>query len=176
MFRSTLLSLFLAAAAATSVLGNSDTQISLQGGEEVHTSESWSYKDCGLATDVIQLESIKIKPDPPKPGQDLTVIVKGYVQERIEEGAYADVTVKLGLIKLLQKTFDLCEEARNANASISCPVEPGPYTIKQTVTLPKEIPPSKFSVDILGYTVDDDDLVCLKMTIDFMKRPFFKLW
>jgi hypothetical protein len=28
-----------------------------------------------------------------------------------QEGAYADVTVKLGLIKLLQKRFDVCEEA-----------------------------------------------------------------
>lgn len=28
-----------------------------------------------------------------------------------QEGAYADVTVKVGLIKLLQKEFDLCEEA-----------------------------------------------------------------
>lgn len=107
MFRSTLLSLFLVAAAATSVLGNPDTQVSLQGGEEAHTSESWSYDDCGkrtsplsttarhltgshqgLPTDVIQLDSIKIKPDPPKPGQDLTVIVKGYVQERIEVWPY----------------------------------------------------------------------------------------
>jgi hypothetical protein len=29
----------------------------------------------------------------------------------VQEGAYADVTVKLGLIKLLQKRFDVCEEA-----------------------------------------------------------------
>lgn len=29
----------------------------------------------------------------------------------IQEGAYAAVTVKLGLIKLLTKTFDICEEA-----------------------------------------------------------------
>jgi hypothetical protein len=28
-----------------------------------------------------------------------------------QDGAYADVVVKLGLIKLLQKRFDLCEEA-----------------------------------------------------------------
>lgn len=28
-----------------------------------------------------------------------------------QEGAYADVTVKLGLIKLIQKRFDVCEEA-----------------------------------------------------------------
>jgi len=28
-----------------------------------------------------------------------------------QEGAYADVLVKLGLIKLLQKKFDVCETA-----------------------------------------------------------------
>lgn len=28
-----------------------------------------------------------------------------------QDGAYADVLVKLGLIKLLQKRFDVCEEA-----------------------------------------------------------------
>jgi hypothetical protein len=28
-----------------------------------------------------------------------------------QDGAYADVVVKLGLIKLLQKQFDVCEEA-----------------------------------------------------------------
>lgn len=79
-----------------------------------------------------------------------------------QEGAYADVTVKLGLVKLLKKTFDICEEAyvngslhacatvlltntplirRKANATIQCPVEKGDYVVEQTVTLPKEIPP-----------------------------------
>ena len=29
----------------------------------------------------------------------------------VQEGAYADVTVKMGLVKLLTKTFDLCDEA-----------------------------------------------------------------
>jgi hypothetical protein len=29
----------------------------------------------------------------------------------LQEGAYADVEVKLGLIKLLHKEFDLCQEA-----------------------------------------------------------------
>lgn len=28
-----------------------------------------------------------------------------------QEGAYADVTVKMGLVKLLTKTFDICDEA-----------------------------------------------------------------
>jgi hypothetical protein len=101
-----------------------------------------------------------VSPDPPQPGQNLTVKVTGLVKEVIEvcriiisliaprmltlhltqDGAYADVTVKLGLIKLLKKEFDLCEEAQNANMTVQCPVEAGTYTIEQTVELPKEIP------------------------------------
>lgn len=42
------------------------------------------------------IDSIKLKPDPPKPGQNLTVIVKGTANEEIEvstgAGARADAT------------------------------------------------------------------------------------
>lgn len=136
----------------------------------IRTMDSWSYVDCGLATDAIQLKSIKVSPDPPVPGKNLTVTVEGDVLETIEEGAYVDVTVKLGLIKLLQKEFDVCEEARHANASVQCPVQPGPYTVSETVELPQEIPKAKFSVMVRGYTVDDDDMLCLDLFVDFMKK------
>jgi len=83
----------------------------------------------GTPDDVIQIESIQVTPDPPQPGKDLTVRVVGVASEIIQassnpsfslrrlltrlmqEGAYADVTVKLGLVKLLRKRFDVCEEA-----------------------------------------------------------------
>ncbi|KAL7423150.1 Phosphatidylglycerol/phosphatidylinositol transfer protein [Cryptotrichosporon argae] len=137
----------------------------------MHTMDSWSYVDCGTAEDVVQLKSIKVSPDPPKPGANLTVYVEGDVLQPIEEGAYADVTVKLGLIKLLQKRFDVCEEARNANASVQCPVAPGPYAVEQTVELPKEIPKAKFAVQVRGFTADEDDLLCLDLYVDFLKKP-----
>lgn len=80
-----------------------------------------------------------------------------------QEGAYADVVVKLGLIKLLTKRFDVCEElyafaylfrafwdrllisiaflySDNAHSSLQCPIKPGEYTIEETVALPAEIP------------------------------------
>lgn len=70
------------------------------------------------------------------------------------------MTVKLGLVKLLQKRFDICQEAwvltissflfanrflmlkrsREADATVRCPVAPGSHTIEQKVKLPKEIP------------------------------------
>ncbi|KAF8974000.1 ML domain-containing protein [Flammula alnicola] len=142
----------------------------------VRTMDDWSWENCGLDTDPVEIESIEVFPDPPKPGEDLTVKVKGIAKEVVEEGAYADVTVKLGLVKLLQKTFDVCEEARNANASVQCPVEKGSYIVEQTVALPKEIPKAKFSVDVKGYTVEDIDLLCLKLKINFLKSPFPRLW
>ncbi|KAF8735486.1 hypothetical protein AX14_001982 [Amanita brunnescens Koide BX004] len=129
--------------------------------------EKWSYDDCSVSSGPIQLQSLEVSPDPPKAGQSLTVKAKANVQDVIEEGAYADVTVKLGLIKLLHKRFDLCEEARNSNASVTCPVQPGPYEVEQTVQLPKEIPRAKFHVDVQGYTVDDEELLCLKLMVDF---------
>ncbi|KAK1925564.1 ML domain-containing protein [Papiliotrema laurentii] len=147
----------------------SSDQAATKGGE-MHTMDSWSYKDCGLATDVVQLKKIVVKPDPPVPGENLTVTVDAEVLREIEDGATADVTVKLGLIKLLQKTFDICEEARNANATVQCPVDPGTYSVSQTVELPKEIPKAKFSVAVRGYTVDEDDLLCLDLFVDFVRH------
>ncbi|KAI0274633.1 ML domain-containing protein [Gloeopeniophorella convolvens] len=161
----------------------------------IHTMEGWSWESCGqfssvssplapltyilsqgLSTDAVQIDSIDVFPDPPKPGKNLTVTVKASAQSEIEEGAYVDVVVKLGLIKLLQKQFDLCEEARNAQADVQCPVDKGSYQIEQTVTLPKEIPQAKFKINAHGYTVDDVDLFCVDLNVDFMKRPFLKFW
>lgn len=47
----------------------------------------------------------------------------------IQEGAYADVVVKLGLVKLLTKTFDICEEAY-----VICPVQQVYATVLLTMT------------------------------------------
>ncbi|KAF8901778.1 ML domain-containing protein [Mucidula mucida] len=134
------------------------------------TTESWSYTDCGRPTDPIQLESIAVSPDPPKAGEDLTVTVRALVTEAVEEGAYAEVIVKLGRVKILTTTFDICEEARY---DVSCPMRKGPHIVVHTVALPNDIPRAKFTVDINAYTVDDDDLMCLNLEADFMKKPFF---
>jgi len=135
----------------------------------VHNSASWSYTDCGLPTDVIEVRSLTVSPDPPVPGKELTVKASGLVKETIEDGAYATVVVKLGLIKILTKDFDICEEAKTANATIQCPVKNGVYEVEQTVPLPKEIPPAKFRVNVQAFTKDDDAMLCLDLFVDFTK-------
>lgn len=112
-------------------------------------SDKWHWTDCGMGlersslrhhvftytyspgnpTDPLRVTSISISPDPPKPGEELTVTVTGEATTTIEasgrphmpsgkaislpsqDGAYADVAVKVGRIKILQKEFDLCDEA-----------------------------------------------------------------
>ncbi|EIM92953.1 uncharacterized protein STEHIDRAFT_117878 [Stereum hirsutum FP-91666 SS1] len=170
MARFTLLSLLACTLFSAAIANPVDSQEALAVSDgTVHAAASWEWSSCGLSSDPIQIESIDVSPDPPKPGENMTVTVKASAQELIAEGAYADVTVKLGLIKLLQKSFDLCEEARNAETSVQCPVEPGSYTVEQTVALPAQIPQAKFRVHVDGFTVDDDPLVCVDLTVNFMK-------
>ncbi|KAI0094745.1 ML domain-containing protein [Irpex rosettiformis] len=158
----TLLGLAASGLSAVSPLGQQDTFQNV-------LSDKWSWEDCGNPTDPVHIKSIEISPDPPVPGGDLTVAVIGEATRKVEDGAYADVVVKVGVIKLLQKEFDLCEEARNAEVNITCPIEKGLYNVKHTVTLPKEIPPAPFRVSVDGYTVEDDPLLCLQLQIDFRK-------
>ena len=135
----------------------------------------WVWSSCGEGDEVVTVDSILVSPDPPKPGQNLTVKAKGTLSQDVsvsrphstrivsplpvsmvtdppppslvthttQDGTFADVVVKLGLIKLLTRRFDVCEEARANNAELQCPLGPGEYELTHTVALPREIPPGK---------------------------------
>merc|ERR1712093_399068 len=118
----------------------------------VHTTASWQFTDCGDIDDAIEIKSLRVSPDPPEPGKKMTIYADGLAKQRITEGAYADVVVKLGLIKLISKRFDICDELRSANASLQCPIEAGAHEIVQSVDLPKEIPKAKFVVQAQAFT------------------------
>ncbi|KAK7033967.1 hypothetical protein VNI00_012594 [Paramarasmius palmivorus] len=148
-------------------------QIPLGSKDAKESFGSWKYDDCGYPTDAIQIREIEISPDPPQAGEKLSITVIAEAIERIEEGAHVVVAVKLGLIKILNKDFNVCEEAHKANTTIQCPVEKGEYNVTQIVDLPKEIPPAKYRVEARGYTVDEDDMLCLNMDVDFRKGFIF---
>ncbi|KAJ7136763.1 ML domain-containing protein [Mycena epipterygia] len=127
------------------------------------------YTSCGRPSDAIVLESIAVSPDPPVAGQDLTITVRGRTTQRIEDGAYADVAVRLGLIKLLNKQYDVCQQAQDKNVSVQCPIDKGVYEVVHTVALRKEIPPAQFHVAVRGYTDEDRGMLCLDLTVDFRR-------
>jgi hypothetical protein len=95
--------LFVFALAASSAVLGSPAQLLV--GNEAELAEKWSYSDCGKSisldlidaepgliqrpapgapTDIIRLHSLEVSPDPPKPGQNLTVTASGTVLQTIE--------------------------------------------------------------------------------------------
>lgn len=156
----------IALSESTLVGATEQQQLALSGSAQAVRSK-WSWDLCGTALDIVQIESLEISPDPPERGQNLTITVKGNATEQVEEGAYASVIISIGGIKLPPKEYDLCEEARNANASIQCPIEEGEHKVSETVELPKEIPAWPISIHVQGYTADDRELTCANFVVDF---------
>ncbi|KAF9170946.1 Phosphatidylglycerol/phosphatidylinositol transfer protein [Mortierella sp. AD011] len=102
--------------------------------------------ECGPASDLLKIEYVNLNPNPPEKGKVLTIDAKGILSGAIVEGATIDLVVKLGLVKLLTKQLDFCEES--AKVDKNCPLAPGEHFLNHSVDLPKEIPPGKYVVNI----------------------------
>ncbi|MFJ9822013.1 hypothetical protein ACIRU3_43625 [Streptomyces sp. NPDC101151] len=77
----------------------------------------WSYTDCGLPGYPLLIQSITSTPDSLRPGSEWKATIKAVAQEEIKDGAYLGVMVKLGLVKLLQRRYDLFEALRGGDVS-----------------------------------------------------------
>lgn len=108
-----------------------------------------TISDCSNSNDILQIRYIHLSPDPPLKGKQLRIDAAGYLKEEVGEGSYIDVTVKLGLIKLLQKRFDLCEESQKVDKP--CPLKQGDHQLQTTVDLPKEIPPVSIYIFFVSF-------------------------
>jgi len=83
-------------------------------------------------------------------GKSLIIKATGTVKEDIEEGAYIELQVKYGLIRLIKTRADLCEQVQNVD--IECPINKGDLEITKTVELPREIPPvSAIKCPLIGF-------------------------
>ena len=71
-------------------------------------------------------------------GKSLQIKAKGNFTEKVEKDAYIDLSVKYGLITLVNTKADLCEQMKEVDET--CPLE-GAKDFTKEVTLPKEIPP-----------------------------------
>jgi hypothetical protein len=121
--------------------------------------------------DVLTIESVELSPNPPLAGTDLVIKATGTVASTIAEGAYVNLQVKYGLIRLITTTADLCEQVQNVD--LKCPIEKGALSIVKSVELPKEIPPGKYTVLADVYTVDDEPITCLTATVVFDRSGVF---
>lgn len=71
-------------------------------------------------------------------GQKLLIEAAGTFTEKVEQGAYINLSVKYGLITLIRMKADLCDQMKEVDEE--CPLS-GAKVIKKEVDIPKEVPP-----------------------------------
>lgn len=121
-------------------------------------------------TQILELTSLVISPNPPVKGENLTVSGVGFLSADVTEGAYVEVDVRYGYIKLLHQTFDLCEEM--GEVDLECPLEKGVHQITKSVEIPAEVPPGKYVVYARAYTKDDEFIACITASVEFPYQAF----
>ncbi|KAI8888984.1 hypothetical protein K501DRAFT_282586 [Backusella circina FSU 941] len=137
-----------------------------------YTQKNWEVQECGSPDDILYLKYINITPDIIHGGEEITLEASGFLSEDVVPGAYAHVVVKLGVVTLIKKRFDICDELykHKDDVKLQCPITKGDHTIVQKIQLPKETPRAAFSVHVMAYNADDTDLTCLNIKVDFRKK------
>lgn len=118
-----------------------------------------------LNAQILDLQEVIIDPSPPVKGQNLTFSATGFLSEDIEDGAYVDVDVRFGFIRLIHQTYDLCEQVENVD--LECPIKKGKQVITKLVEIPAEVPPGKYVVNARAFDKNDVLITCLTATVEF---------
>ncbi|KAL2916714.1 Phosphatidylglycerol/phosphatidylinositol transfer protein [Polyrhizophydium stewartii] len=118
-----------------------------------------SAVNCGSDGDVLTLHRFELSPDPPVRGSPLEVLLNGTLSEDVVEGAVAQVTVKLGFIQIIDRPYDLCEQATAVD--LECPIAKGPVLVKKAFDIPRELPPGRYRVNVDVRNADDKHVGCL---------------
>ncbi|KAF2763080.1 hypothetical protein EJ05DRAFT_459908, partial [Pseudovirgaria hyperparasitica] len=113
----------------------------------------------------LEIDKVDLSPNPPKPGQTLSIKANGTVKEKIEAGAKVHLQVKYGLITLINQEADLCDNLEKVDKE--CPLEKGELTFSRDVDLPKQIPPGKYTVLADVFNEDKETITCLTAHVQF---------
>lgn len=124
-----------------------------------------SWTNCGKSNDLFQLEFLELIPDPPRRSAPLTVKLRGYLVEGLEEGI-VKYEVKFGGFKLATGKLDGCDALKKESNLPQCPIESGSIDVTHTVELPWQIPAGKYIVHVFGErSSDHKQIFCLNLEI-----------
>jgi len=116
------------------------------------------FTSCG--TGHVTVTSLDVTPFPFKAGDTVTLTAVGASDKDITSGTYT-LDVKLGAIKLLHQSGDLC----TFSPQFTCPQKAGPMTLSDSVGLPSVVPKGKYSATL---SVSDSEglLMCYEAELD----------
>ncbi|MBK8453815.1 MAG: ML domain-containing protein [Thiofilum sp.] len=130
---------------------------------------NWSYTITSDAScELLKITSFSVSTTRINPGQTIECRLQGSLLRSLEEGAYADVIVKLGSVSIWKKTYDLNEVLGKIGKPL--PQPEGDFDLVWQMDLPKEIPLTKFIINLSAFTFDEDELASAKLTVDMNKK------
>lgn len=112
---------------------------------------------------LVDIELVSLEPNPPIPGENLTVTAKGTLKKDLVDGSYVDVLVRYGFITLVSRRYDLCELMPEVD--LECPLNAGYLSLTRSVEIPEEAPPGTYSVEAKAYTPEEELLTCLTAVV-----------
>ncbi|KIV89454.1 hypothetical protein PV10_06853 [Exophiala mesophila] len=117
---------------------------------------------------ILTVDFVDLVPNPPVPGEKLTIIANGTFSKDIDPGATVFLQVKYGLITLIKQEADLCDNL--GQIDLSCPLKEGALSLVKEVDIPKQVPPGKYTVLADVNTVDKEKVTCMESTITFTRQ------
>jgi hypothetical protein len=111
---------------------------------------------------VAHFNYLYLTPETPARGQTLQIDASVLLKQTVPEGRI-DVLVKMGVVQILKRSFDLCEEIQRVD--MQCPLQQGNVTLVRDVEIPGEVPPGNFFVQAKVFTTEEKPVACLKGTV-----------
>ncbi|KAK9774765.1 putative Phosphatidylglycerol/phosphatidylinositol transfer protein [Seiridium cardinale] len=144
---------------------NTQDVVTFDDDKKVPGENPLSYCDASHPDDIVKITNVDLSPNPPEAGNELVIRAAGTVYETIEEGAYINLVVKYGLIRLINTRADFCEQTEKAD--LKCPIEKGILSIEKAVEIPNEVPPGKYTVHAEVVNYDKKPIACLEAQVTF---------
>ncbi|TLD26780.1 hypothetical protein PspLS_04794 [Pyricularia sp. CBS 133598] len=169
-----LVSVGFSSASGFRLQGRDQVSVALDDDHKIPGESPLKLCDGDHKDDILKITKVDLSPNPPKAGESLVIKASGDVTQKIEDGAYINLSVKYGLIRLINTKADLCEQIKNVD--LDCPIDEGKLDIVKSVDLPNEIPPGKYTVFADVYTKDNKKISCLTAEVRFERNSIATPW
>jgi len=121
-------------------------------------ADIWS--DCGDSSDHFTIGTVKITPDPPQAGKNLSVIATGTLDETVTSGSLY-IELNYGPVTILNTTYNLCSMI--GGLGISCPLNQGTVDLGVREFIPSEAPHGKYTGLVILNDQSNSQITCIKL-------------